>query len=508
MKSPMNVVILGGGSAGWMAASLMTQAWVNKHVHIQLIESPEIGIIGVGEGSTPQLKTVFEKLGISERRWMRQCNATYKHGIEFTGWSGTKGFESYFHSFPAKTDRDTAQAFVYNCFLRRQQLDVSVNPSSYFLPAWLAKYKLGPHPDDNFPFNTSYGYHFDAHQLGNVLRDHAVQHGVQHVRDHISEIKLNEKGDIESLIGKEGKRYDADFFIDASGFQSVLLQQALGVEFESYSDSLFNDSAVVMASELSGGPNAHTQASAMRCGWRWNIPLQHRIGNGYVYSSAFCSREQAEHELRAELGLLEQGASARHLKMKVGQVKEHWHKNCLAVGLSQGFLEPLEATALHLVQSTIETFINAFNFQAPEQSQQAAFNQQIHARFNGIKDYIVCHYKMNSRTDTEYWKANRDNPHISDSLASLLQVWHLGGDLSLEIDRQQISHYYSTLSWHALLAGYGAFNEKNQHNLIKHDRRAQRFSIEEVENFNQRCALNFTKHAAQIGFSSPGKQAI
>ncbi|MCH2190192.1 MAG: tryptophan 7-halogenase [Gammaproteobacteria bacterium] len=495
---PNKVIILGGGTAGWMAANLLMNRWSDHGIKIEVIESPQIGIIGVGEGSTPQLKSFFDTLGISEEEWMPKCNATFKHGIRFNDWSAHLGFESYFHSFPAKTDRDTARAFVYNTFLRRQGLNVQSLPDYYFLPAYLAEQVLGPHATENFPFPSSYGYHFDSYLLGDFLKQKAIECGVDYTQDEIQDALLNEYGDISDLQGANGHRYVADFYIDATGFDSVLLQQKTGVGFDNFSSNLFNDRAVVLPSRH---PNLNelkpqTVATAMKFGWRWAIPLTNRIGNGYVFSSAYCSEDQAEQELRRALGLLESDIQARHLKMRVGQVRQHWSNNCLGVGLSQGFIEPLEATALHLVQTTLEQFIEAIEARQSIEVVRDEFNRRIVSRFEGIRDYIVCHYKVNSRVDTDYWRSAREDITISGSLESILQVWDSNGDLSEEIDRQRIGAYYSSLSWHSLLAGYGRFRTFDS--LNSNDERIARFPLESVIDFNRRCAMNFSNHTDQL----------
>lgn len=198
-----------------------------------------------------------------------------------------------------------------------------------------------------------------------------------------------------------------------------------------------------------------TRATALSNGWAWQIPLRHRTGNGYVYSSAFLSKDAAELELREHLGLMDASIDARHLQMKVGQVARCWEKNCLALGLSQGFIEPLEATALHLVQSSIEQFIDTFGDFSSEG--QAEFNRQVHQRFERVRDYIVAHYKLSSRSDSHYWRANSNNMQLSESLRQILDVWFRQGDLAKEIARQQLDSHFGATSWHCLLAGYGVF---------------------------------------------------
>ncbi len=500
------ILILGGGTAGWMAANLIAKTLSAKtlsgassghpRIDVCVLESPEIGIVGVGEGSTPQLKALFDHLEIAESDWMPKCNATYKNGISFKGWSEKPGFEEYFHPFPAKTDRDTAQAFVYNSYLRRQNIDVDVHPNKYFLPAYLAASKLGPKPDDNFPFPVSYGYHFDAYLVGEVLKENALTLGVSHIQETVERVELTANGDIKSLLTTDGDEHTADFFIDCSGFASVLMGKTLNVAFNDFSENLFNDSAVVMPTPVEGEIASQTTATAMSSGWAWQIPLTNRAGNGYVYSGHHLSSDAAETELRKKLGLLDSDVQARHLKMRVGQRQYHWFRNCLAVGLSQGFIEPLEATALHLAQDTIQSFIDYFAAGKTSESDKKDFNRSISARFEGIRDYIVCHYKVNSRTDSDYWRECAENTNLSPSLASLLNVWNAGEDISVEIERQGIACYYPVISWHCLLSGYGVF--ANTDNLTVNDSRAQRFSIASVLEFNRRCAMNFETHSRQL----------
>jgi len=483
-------------AANLIAKNLSGACSGSPQLDVCVLESPEIGIVGVGEGSTPQLKALFDHLDIAESDWMPKCNATYKNGISFKGWSEKPGFEEYFHPFPAKTDRDTAQAFVYNSYLRRQNVDVDVHPNKYFLPAYLAASKLGPKPDDNFPFPVSYGYHFDAYLVGEVLKENALILGVSHIRATVEQVKLTANGDIKSLLTVDGNEHAADFFIDCSGFASLLIGETLNVAFNDFSENLFNDSAVVMPTPVEGEIASQTTATAMSSGWAWEIPLTNRAGNGYVYSERHLSSDAAETELRTKLGLMDSDVQARHLKMRVGQRQQHWFRNCLAVGLSQGFIEPLEATALHLAQDTIQSFTDYFAAGKTSESDKKDFNRSISARFEGIRDYIVCHYKVNSRTDSDYWRECAENTNLSSSLASLLDAWNAGDDISVEIERQGIGRYYPVISWHCLLSGYGVF--ANTDKSAVNDSRSQRFSMASVLEFNRRCALNFEPHSQQL----------
>lgn len=496
MTKPNHILIVGGGTAGWMAANLMAHRWLDQGIRVSLVESPDIGIIGVGEGSTPQIKSFLDKIGVEESDWMPKCNATYKVGISFVGWSTKPGFERYFHPFPAQSDRDNYQSFVYHCLLRRQGLDVHAHPDRFFLPAYLAANRLGPKATVNFPFEVLYGYHFDSQLLGEYLRDFATGLGVHHVQGNVVEVRQDDAGDLVAVVLDDGRVLEADFFVDSTGFRSLLLQEALDVPFVSFAENLFNDAAVVIPTAQAADINSQTISTAMKFGWAWDIPLTNRVGNGYVYSSAYCSADDAESELRAKTGLLDSDTDARHLKMRVGQVARHWHRNCIAVGLSQGFIEPLEATALHIVQETVETFIRDFEDGDFTPRHQARFNKTVSRRFEGVRDYIVCHYRANSRVDTEYWRDNATNENLSDSLKNLLMTWLEKGDLTEEIRRQDIARYYNTISWHCLLAGYGVFPD--QAALRPPTEKDRRYDLAKIDEFVRRCALNFDQHNRQL----------
>ena len=514
-QNPHNIVILGGGTAGWMTANLMAAAWQaqldSDQLSITLIESPAIGIIGVGEGSTPQLKTFFDTIGVAEKDWMPACNATYKNGIFFKNWSTRPGFTRYFHPFTSIIDAHTAPAFVHNSHFKRQGYDIDSHVDRFFLSATLAAQKKAPIGHKNFPFDISYGYHFDAVLMGKYLGKVASNKGIKHVVAKVDEVILAKSGDISQLLLDNGGTVSADLFIDCSGFESLLLQKSLQVPFVSFKENLFNDRAVTIATPRTPQQkiNSQTISTAMKYGWAWDIPLTNRTGNGYVYSSQFCSAEQAEQELRDKLGLTNSDIKANHLTMRVGRVTEHWHRNCLAVGLSQGFIEPLEATALHFVQETIEGFITAYANTAnigfnndnvtqvndannQQTLEKEKFNQQMNNRFDGIRDYIVGHYRLSNRSDTEYWRLNSQNPHISKKKKKIVQAWLHGEDLNKAFIEGKVNSFYPPVSWHALLAGYGVFPETNPQ--LGYNSQANKYDLSHIDQFIQRSALNYDDH--------------
>lgn len=505
MTKPFRIIVVGGGTAGWMAANLFAHKWADKNVQITLVESAEIGIVGVGEGSTPTLKRFFSMLGIEDNEWMPRCNATYKVNIKFDGWSPQSGITSYSHPFTTQLDTFTRRAFFVNCRTRRLGLDTHTSPADFFINGHLAKQNKGPLTPESFPFPMEYGYHFDSQLLGKFLAEHALKLGVTHRQTTIDKVKQHASGDISQLITAQGESLAADFFVDCSGFRGLLMQQTLGVSFKPYKDNLFNDSALVMPTPSENTVANQTTATALANGWCWHIPLTNRIGNGYVYSSDFVTKDQAEIEFRQHLGMLDNEQTCRHLPMKVGCLEQHWRGNCLAIGLSQGFIEPLEATALHLVQICIELFIIKYEQGNFSNQHQAEYNNKIIERFERVRDYIVAHYKLNTRQDSDYWRANRDNGVLSDSLSQLLDVWYKREDLEAEITRQDLSTHFNAESWHCLLAGYGAFPALAD----KQPGKGDLYQEQGVQKFIQGCGLNFSSHQHNLEtLRATSKQAL
>lgn len=495
-NDPKHFVVLGGGTAGWMSACLLAHHWPQHRVTV--VESPDIGIIGVGEGSTPQLKVFFDTLGIAEADWMPKCNATYKTGIRFQGWSERPGFESYFHPFHTQIDVFTEPQFAFHTRARRTGRDVWAHPDRFFLPAALAAHARAPLAPAHFPFNIGYGYHFDAVLVGKMLRDHATAKlGVRHLEHTVAQVRLDNAGHVEALQTEDGTIITGDFFVDCSGFRGAIIQEALNEPFLPFADNLFNDSAIAMPSDRDGSDiPSETRATALSTGWAWRIPLTNRVGNGYVYSSRYIDKDAAETELRAHLGLLDSDVAARHLKMNVGRVQRSWVKNCLAVGLSQGFIEPLEATALHIVQATVEGFIRAYEKGGGTDAGSADFNDRLNTRYDGIRDYIVAHYRMNQRTDTPYWCDNAQNGSLSDNLKTIMTAWYSGGDLTEVIQNLNIAHFYSSLSWHCLLAGYGTFPADEK--LVVSTDGLPLADMAQIDSYISGCLQNFPSHRAAL----------
>jgi len=485
------IVIVGGGSAGWMTAMTLAAALLPKGIEIEVLESPIVGIIGVGEGSTPWLRGFFDALGIEESEWMPACHATYKCGITFDGWSTKPGFESYFHPFASMLDNLTMTQFVYNSHGRLNGVNLHAHPNRFFIASTLAEQHLAPKPQRNFPFDVWYGYHFDALLLGQFLHKKSIERCVKYKLCHVKEVKLNERGDIASVQTDGDETIAADFFVDCTGFAGLMIQQALKTPFVSFSSNLFNDAAVAMPTPIGDDIPSQTVSTAMKNGWAWKIPLTARYGNGYVYSSSFCSADEAERELREHLGLLDSPTPARHLKMKIGRVTKHWNRNCLAVGLAQGFIEPLEATALLFIQQTASAFVEALEAGDVSEAAHERFNERVNQHFEGTRDYIVTHYKTNSRSDTEYWRANASNENLSEPLKQLFGFWMAGKPIAGDVGRQTIGKGYPVFSWYCIMSGMGIFPDA--HTLRAPTPSEARYKMSEIDNLLQRSALNFVK---------------
>lgn len=496
------ILIVGGGTAGWMTAALFAHAWQKHGFDITLLESSAIGTIGVGEGSTPKMRRFFDRLGVSEAQWMSACNASYKCGIRFPGWSTRKGYQSYYHPFFAQDDDMTIRAFFNNVTLRARNFDVPAHPDAFFVSNALARQRRAPLPQPGSGYATDYAYHFDAGGIVEFLKAYAAERGVRHLVDTVTTVNRHENGDIASVGTEQHGDIAADFFVDCTGFASLLVCKTLGVPFNAYRDILFNDAAVALPTPHDSPDTlpSETVSSALSHGWVWKIPLTNRFGNGYVYASSYIDQDQAEHELRAHLGLLDADVEARHLKMRVGRVAHSWERNCLAVGLAQGFIEPLEATALMIVQDTVEAFVQRYEQGGFSDRYRAEVNQRINGIFDGVKNYIFTHYKLNTRDDTDYWRDNRENPNVPDDVARILEVWDKGGDLLAELRGQAARLVYSPTSWFCILAGMGRFPRSPK----KPKRKLQVADAAAARQYCEQMAQRFPDHRATLARQAGG----
>ena len=449
-----HIVIVGGGSAGWITASLLIHYLGTNH-DITLIESPDVPTIGVGEGSTPHLVKLFSTLGIEESDWMPDCFATYKNGIEFQGWSASGRANHYFHPFPSAIDQTTLPAFLAMSEANRKGQGPWVNPSEYFLTACLANLGKTPKNHENaVKTSLNYGYHFDASQLARILKKYSLKQGVKYIIANVDTVTRNQNGDICELHLQQDHVRSADWYFDCTGFTGHLVKQSLDVPFVSYKKYLLNDTAVACQSTQQAHFKTQTLAKAQDYGWSWHIPLTNRIGNGYVYASDYVDETTVKNTLLTQIGINSDTALTRRIKFETGRLTNNWVNNCIAVGLSQGFIEPLEATALHLVQESVEQFISAYCAGNQSAQHRDQYNQLIAQRFDGIKDYILAHYLCANRSDTAYWRYYQTLTDIPDHLANILDKWNSGEDIANYIMQNGLHVYYSPVSWYCLLMGY------------------------------------------------------
>ncbi|MCF2948939.1 tryptophan 7-halogenase [Paraglaciecola aquimarina] len=482
---PKQIVIVGGGTAGWMAATLMANRWSKHGASITLVESSKIGTIGVGEGSTPFLRQFFQTLNISEKQWMAKCDATYKCGIAFPNWCNTNEAESYFHPFYGEIDSPLVKDFFNNCQYRREGFDIPTLPDDYFINAYLAQQNKSPKTTNLQYQGIDYGYHFDADKLGSFLASHAKKLGVKQIQDQVVDIKTNTLG-IESIITQQKGEISGDLFVDCSGLKGILIQQTLKEELIDYQKYIPNNRAVAIGTNHKEPSKfgTYTLSKGLKNGWMWSIPLSSRIGNGYVYSSKYMSSEDAEKELREQLN--EYDAPARHIKWSPGRISQHWKQNCLALGLSQGFLEPLEAPMLNLVQQTCESFIEFCEKPHDLVNNQQKFNQVINRLIDGTRDYLQAHYLLNSRSDSQYWIDNRNNTDMSSTLMAIVSGWKSQGSFDTALATISDNLVYGKTSWYCILSGMNYYHTPTKGSL--------RLAVKKHHNAKLRCqhiAVNF-----------------
>lgn len=404
MPEKLKIIIVGGGTAGWMCAAALARLATNKVCDIYLVESDDIATVGVGEATVPTMKQFNERLGLSEAEMMKETGATFKLGIEFVDW-GRCG-SSYIHPFGtfgyAKSGIDFHQLWT------RYWHRGSAKPlQCYSFAVQLARnYKFEFPAEDLSLINStfSYAYHLDAGRYAKYLRHFAECNGVTRKEGKITGVDINSKsGNIETLKLQSGEVIAGDFFIDCSGFRSLLMGKSLGVSFKSWKKWLPCNRAVTIATEKSKSFPPFTQARAKKVGWQWRIPLQHRTGNGYVFSDAHISDDCALQELFSGING-EPITEPRFLSFEAGIREKSWYKNCVSIGLSGGFLEPLESTSIYLIQVAIFNLINLMPDKKSDNYLAEEFNRRMTIEYERVRDFLILHYKLTNREDSEFWR--------------------------------------------------------------------------------------------------------
>lgn len=436
------VVIAGGGTAGWMAAATIS-ATIGKRLDITLIESDAIPTVGVGEATVPSLLTIHQLLNIPEAEFLKATNGTYKLGIMFENW--TRLNHKYFHSF-GKSGLSCWAAGFHHFWVRANEQKMAKDYADYSLETAAAEKGKFAHLQEP---NLNYAYHLDSGRYGQFLRGIAEKHGVTRVEGKIENVNLDKQsGHIESIRLVSGQVVEGDLFIDCTGFRSLLLGEALGVGYNDWSEMLPANAAYAVQTESHRPAVPYTRSIALDAGWRWQIPLQNRVGNGVVFSTEFKTEESALQDLLKGIDG-EPITEPRLIRFTTGQRKEFWHKNCVSVGLSSGFIEPLESTSIHLIQQAIIWLISLFPTQGIDDNLVNRFNQQMTVETETIRDFIVLHYHLQERDDHEFWRYLREMK-VSDRLQQIMNMFHSNGTIVEEQD-----DLFAENSWVQVMMGQG-----------------------------------------------------
>ncbi|MEE2693159.1 MAG: tryptophan halogenase family protein [Pseudomonadota bacterium] len=432
MSADCDILIVGGGTAGWMTAAYLARilgGHTGENIRITLIESSEIGIIGVGEGTIPTIRATMNTIGVDEAVFMREANASFKQGIKFVNWTHapeTKADDWFYHSFSQPRALENGQSLT-PYWLMGLAGGARFSDATCLQDALCEKFRA-PKTIEHAPYLApmSYAYHFDAGKLAALLKRLGVQRGVRHLLGNVEKVELGEDGAIDHIKTREHGDLRARLYIDSTGFAGVLIEQALGEKFRSLNDVLFVDRAVAIqvpyASENEPVKVA-TTSTAHEAGWTWDIPLMDRRGVGYVYSSRYTDDERAEEVLRAYIGPAAEGLTARRLKLRVGERKRNWVKNCVAVGLSAGFLEPLESTGIMMSEVAAHLISLLYTPEGDMSAAASHFNRSMGERFRAVTDFIKLHYCLTKRTDAPFWIDNARAETIPDSLQERLALW-------------------------------------------------------------------------------------
>jgi tryptophan halogenase len=448
------IVIVGGGTAGWMAAAPLAQRLRREDgappCEIVLVESPEIGTIGVGEATLPPIRFYNQTLELDGADFIRRTQATFKLGIEFVDWGhvGNRFFHGFGDFGPAIDKRSP-----HHHWLRLREADPGMAP----LQTWSTSTQMAlqqrftpPTGDKPSAANAySYAFHFDASLYATYLREYAMARGAQRVEGRIVDVELRpEDGFVAALKLADGRRIDGDLFIDCSGFRGLLIEGAMHAGYEDWSALLPCDSAQAVPSERAAGLTPYTTSTARSAGWQWRIPLQHRTGNGHVYCSKFTSDDEAARVLLAGLDTKALD-TPRQLRFTTGRRRKSWVKNVIAVGLSAGFIEPLESTSIQLIMDGVGRILELFPQRDCAPALAEEFNRRMATQFESIRDFIVLHYKLNKRDDSEFWRYCRAMP-IPDTLAHQIELFRASGQVAI-YDRDG----FAEPSWLSIFFGLG-----------------------------------------------------
>ncbi|PMG80243.1 tryptophan halogenase [Shewanella sp. 10N.286.51.B7] len=441
-KPIRKVVIAGGGTAGWMAAAALTKL-LGKNLEVVLVESDQIGTVGVGEATIPTLHIFHRLLGIKEQDVMAATNATFKLGISFENWHDVG--KDYIHSF-GFLGKDCWACGFQHFWLKGQQRGIVSEIGDYcteHLAAREGRFAVLPNQDYN------HAYHMDATLYAKFLRAIAEQHGITRIEGKINDVlQYEDSGNIKALQLDSGEIVEGDLFLDCTGFRAMLIEGTLNTGFDDWSHWLPCDSAIAVQTKTTEKPIPYTRSIARDSGWQWRIPLQSRTGNGIVFCSKYMSDEDAKTTLMNNIEG-EPLTDPRVIKFRTGSRRKTWHKNCIAIGLSSGFLEPLESTSIHLIQRGIVRLLQMFPSQGIVEEDINEFNEQTRTETENIRDFIVLHYKVTDRTDTRFWRYCK-NMSVPSSLQHRIDMFDASGKVY-----KHGNELFGESSWIQVMMGQG-----------------------------------------------------
>ncbi len=461
------IVVVGGGTAGWLSAAylhkMLSSASLRK-VSVTLVESEDVNVIGVGEATIPGFVQMMRALDIPEWRLIAEADATYKNAIKFVDWSGRSGADGqaahFYHQFDPPPGADGFSAMAHWQALKNAGVNVAPLHEATSIGSALCEANRSPRLFNSLPYEAPvpFAYHIDAVKFGKLVRSIAMERGVERIVDHVVNVDLDDEGNIASLRTKSGQTVEGDFFIDCTGYRALLIEGALSEPFISFSDMLRCDRAVtcqVPLGEEAEPPRCYTTATAKSAGWIWEIDIFRRMGTGYVYSTAFVDDDAAEQTLRDHIGAERaDGLAFRKIDMRVGRRNDAWVKNCAAIGLSAGFLEPLESTGIQFITLALEMLVDHLAEGDMAVPLRTKFNSLFREAFDEAAEFLLMHYAFNGRRGEPFWDAYREEVLLPSSLVEKLQIWAY--KVPSRVDLASKVNIFDGYSYFAIMAGLNA----------------------------------------------------
>lgn len=464
-----DILIVGGGATGWLAACFLQktlETWQPGVYRITLVESEDIGILGVGEATVPTLLHTLQYLGISELEFIQQTAATFKHAIRFDNWLYDPAQQSsqYFHPFSRPNTLGGIEPIhLWHALNGKEKFGPYAE--AVVIPPSLCHANKSPKLFNSKPFEapTGYAYHMDAVLFARLLRKVALERGVNHVVGTIKQVNQTTDGSIQSVVTESGNELTAELFLDCTGFYGLLIDKTLKADYRSYKNHLLCDHAVTMQipSDVKAPIKPYTISTAAKHGWIWEIPVQGRKGIGYVYSSQFVSHADAEIELRNYVGSAGAETPARKIVMKTGRHEQMWSKNVVALGLAAGFIEPLESSGIYLTEMALRLLADYFPHGGENPVLRNRFNRYITKLYDEIMEFIVMHYHLTQREDTEFWKTNKFLKDIPAQLAEELETWRYRKPTPF--DKGNLLQFFNHETHQYIMAGMNFLPESSNH---------------------------------------------